>query len=64
VKRRDLDTLLKKAGWKIISGGTHDLAIHPDKPGIKLTIPRHRELNEYTARGILKDANVKREVSS
>jgi predicted RNA binding protein YcfA (HicA-like mRNA interferase family) len=52
--------ILKKAGWKIMPGGTHDLAIHPNKPGIKLTIPRHREINEYTAKEILNDAKLKR----
>lgn len=59
MKRRDIDKLLKSAGWKITHGGNHDLAIHPEKPGIKITIPRHNEINEYTAKGILEDAGLK-----
>ena len=29
------------------------------KAGIKIPIPRHREINEYTARGILESAGLK-----
>lgn len=59
MKRRDIDKALKKAGWTITSGGNHDLATHPGKPGIKITLPRHNEVNEYTAKGILEDAGLK-----
>ena len=58
MKRRDLIKKLEQDGWKISPGANHDLAIHPTKPG-KLAIPRHNEINEYTAKGILKDAGLK-----
>ena len=59
MKLRALDRALKKAGWHICSGGSHDVARHPAKPGIKLVLPRHAEVNENTARGILKAAGLK-----
>ena len=58
MKRRDIDKALKKAGWVIIPGGNHDLATHPQKPGMKIPIPRHNEINEYTAKGILERAGL------
>ncbi|MCL5290338.1 MAG: type II toxin-antitoxin system HicA family toxin [Bacillota bacterium] len=59
MKRRDLDKILKAAGWEITSGKRHDMAKHPDKPGIKISLPRHKEINEYTAKGILEQAELK-----
>jgi len=58
MKRKDLDKALKEAGWTIIHGGNHDLATHPQKPGVKIPIPRHREIKEYLAKGILEDAGL------
>jgi predicted RNA binding protein YcfA (HicA-like mRNA interferase family) len=58
MQRRDLVKKLQGAGWQITHGGNHDLAIHPKKPG-KIPIPRHNEINEYTAREIMKDAGLK-----
>ena len=58
MKRRDLIKKLLNAGWQIEHGGNHDLAAHPDKSG-KIPIPRHNEINEYTAKGILSDAGLK-----
>jgi len=58
MKRRDLVKRLEQDGWKISHGANHDMAEHPTKSG-KIPIPRHSELNEYTARGIMKDAGVK-----
>lgn len=59
MKRRDLEKKLTQAGWKITHGGNHDLATHPQKPGIKIPLPRHKEFNEMTAQGILEDAGLK-----
>ncbi len=59
MKRRDIDKMLKKAGWVIIHGGNHDLATNPQKPGIKIPLPRHKEIKETTAKGILEDAGLK-----
>ena len=55
--RRRLIQMLEKAGWIIIHGAKHDAAKHPARPG-KLIIPREKEINEFTARGILKDAGL------
>lgn len=59
MKRRDIDRKLKAAGWEITSGNRHDMAKHPDKPGIKIPLPRHADVNEYTAQGILEQAGLK-----
>lgn len=59
MKRKDIDKELKRAGWFIIHGGGHDIAKHPQKPEISIPIPRHKEVNEYTARGILEQAGLR-----
>ena len=58
MKRRDIDRMLKKAGWIIEPGGNRDLAKHPQRPGVKIPIPRHKEVNEITAKRILRDAGL------
>jgi mRNA interferase HicA len=55
VKRKDLLKRLGKMGdlVKVGEGGNHTIfRIN----GTKVSIPRHREINELTAQGILKDA--------
>lgn len=59
MKRRDIDKALKKAGWNIEHGARHDFAKHPQKPGVRIQLPRHVEVNENTANGILKAAGLK-----
>ena len=59
MKYTDLVKRLKAAGWEITKENPHDKARHPDKPGIKIPIPHHREINEYLARAILKQAGLK-----
>ena len=58
MKKRDLEKKLKKAGWVVSSGTKHDKATNQSKPGVRLTIPRHTEINEQTAKGILEDAGL------
>ena len=58
MKRKDLVRKLNNAGWTIIPGGNHDIAKNPQYPGVRIPIPRHAEINEYTAKGILKDAGI------
>lgn len=58
MKRRDLIRKLEQAGWIITAGARHDMAKHPEHPGMKIPIPRHTELNDITAKGILKDAGL------
>lgn len=57
--KRELEKLLKKNGWKIISGAKHDAAIK-DGIGTKIPIPRHKgDLDNRTVDTILKEAGVK-----
>jgi len=58
MKKKDLVRILEKAGWVISPGTRHDMAKHIDYPGVKIPIPRHIEINEHTAKGILKDAGL------
>jgi len=58
VQRTELVRKLKKDGWTITPGGKHSMAQHPTKPG-KIPIPNGSKINEYTARGILRDAGLK-----
>jgi hypothetical protein len=58
VKKFVLEKKLKSAGWIITAGSNHDLAKHPLRPGEKIPIPRHNEINEYTAKGILHAAGI------
>ena len=59
MKYRDLVKRLRDAGWVITKEDPHDKARHPDKPGVKIPIPHHREINEYLAREILRQAGLK-----
>ena len=54
MKRRDLEEQLRKLSWKFLRhGGNHDVWTN----GIEQeAIPRHNEINEYTAKKILKKA--------
>lgn len=56
MKYKDLVRTLKKQGWSILHGGNHDIAVNPQRPGVSIPLPRHKEVNEYTARAILKAA--------
>jgi mRNA interferase HicA len=54
MKRRELEKQLKKLGWSLYrQGAKHDIW---SKGADKLSVPRHREINEYTAKAILKYA--------
>ena len=59
MNKRELVKLLKANGWIITNGTRHDMAKHPDHPGVKIPIPRHGEPNKYTIEGILKAAGLK-----
>lgn len=52
--------LFKERGWHIDEGKKHHLATHPDKPGIKIPIPRHKgDIPPGTLNSILKAAGLK-----
>jgi predicted RNA binding protein YcfA (HicA-like mRNA interferase family) len=57
--KRELEQKLLKAGWIITHGRAHDQATNPQKPGIKIPIPRHTgDIPKGTAKSILKDAEL------
>ncbi|NOU05496.1 MAG: type II toxin-antitoxin system HicA family toxin [Hyphomicrobiaceae bacterium] len=53
---------LVREGWRTIGGGSHDIYKHPDQPGIRIVVPRHKELSPGVARSIAKLAGWKSEV--
>jgi mRNA interferase HicA len=54
MKRKDLEKKLQKLGWSLYRhGGKHDIWSN----GIyEIAVPRHKEINEITAKTILKVA--------
>jgi predicted RNA binding protein YcfA (HicA-like mRNA interferase family) len=51
---------LLNAGWVITHGKAHDQATNPQKPGVKIPIPRHNgDIPKGTTKSILKDAGLK-----
>jgi mRNA interferase HicA len=58
MKRRDLIKQLESNGYqKVRDNGDHTIYKASDKRSVQ--VPRHRELNENTAKQILKDAGLK-----
>ena len=57
MKRRDLIKQLEAAGYKAAREGDHTIF---EKPGGRpVQVPKHREVNENTARAILKAAGLR-----
>ena len=46
---------LKQLGWWLLRQGKHEIWTNGE---LTIPVPRHDEINEMTARGILKDARV------
>jgi mRNA interferase HicA len=57
VKRKDLIKKLVAAGYRLDRTGDH--AIYEKAGSRPVQIPNHREINEYTAKAILKAAGIK-----
>ena len=57
MKRRDLIKKLKEAGYRLDRTGDH--AIFEKIGNSPVQVPNHREINEYTAKAILKIAGIK-----
>ena len=54
MKRRDLEKKLRTLGWLLVRhGGRHDIWSNGERD---LVVPQHNEINEYTAKAILKEA--------
>jgi len=57
---KELKRVLTANGWIIQEGGGHQMATHPDKPGIKIPIHRHTgDIPTGTLHNILKAAGLK-----
>lgn len=54
MKKKDLERQLKAWGYRLGHGGAHDYWENDD--GLKIPVPRHSEIVEWTARAILKTA--------
>jgi mRNA interferase HicA len=58
VKREDLLRHLRGQGCRPLrEGGSHSIWFNPAN-GKKASIPRHREVNDYTARAVCRQLNV------
>ncbi|HAT09018.1 MAG TPA: toxin-antitoxin system, toxin component, HicA family protein [Planctomycetes bacterium] len=54
MKRRDLLARLAELGWRFDrQGGAHEIWRKGER---SMAVPRHTEINEHTARAILRDA--------
>lgn len=57
---REILKRLTGAGWEITEGKRHHLATHPQHPGKKIPVPRHKgDIPKGTAEAILKQAGLK-----
>lgn len=52
MKRKDLEKVLRDHGWYKVGGTKHDKWTNGEK--IQM-VPRHTEINEHTAKGIIKE---------
>jgi hypothetical protein len=54
VQRRELERRLRELGWQLNRhGARHDVWARGDE---ELVVPRHAEINEYTAKAVLSQA--------
>jgi len=53
---RKIIARLEREGWQSIGGGKHERFRHPDRPGVRVVVPRHREQSYGTARVIAHSA--------
>lgn len=52
MKRRELERRLQELGWTLARhGGRHDVWTKGEG---EIVVPRHREINEFTAKAILR----------
>ncbi len=60
MKRRDLEKHLRRNGCRFHhAGGRHDIWVNPST-GDQEAIPRHSEINDFTARSLCEGLNVPR----
>lgn len=58
MKRKDLLKMVRAAGYEIVEGGNHTL-IYKGSTYVD-AIPRHTEINEITAKAIIKRLGLKK----
>lgn len=58
MKRRDLIKRLKAAGYHLARDGAHSIYVKPGCGAVQ--VPKHKEINEYTAQKILADAGLQK----
>ena len=57
---KELKRKLVAAGWVVKEGGRHEIATHPDRPGLKVPIHRHTgDIPAGTLQNILKVTGLK-----
>ena len=56
VETRRIIARLERDGWINRGGGKHDAFAHPDRPGVLIVVPRHREQSPGVGRDIAKRA--------
>ena len=63
MRAKDVEKMLKEDGWILkTQKGSHRQYVHPSKPG-KVTIPWHKgDLDIGTARSILRQAGLQKEI--
>lgn len=57
MKYRDIIKQLEDAGFRVVREGDHTILAKPGSRPVQ--VPRHREVNELTAKAILKAAGLK-----
>ncbi|MCL2357745.1 MAG: type II toxin-antitoxin system HicA family toxin [Defluviitaleaceae bacterium] len=58
MQRTELVKRLRKGGYSVKPGGKHGKAIHPDCPEKAIPVPNGSKINDFTAKGILKEAGL------
>jgi predicted RNA binding protein YcfA (HicA-like mRNA interferase family) len=51
-KTRKITSRLEQEGWTVEHGKEHDIYRNPAFHGVRIVVPRHRELSTGVARGI------------
>jgi predicted RNA binding protein YcfA (HicA-like mRNA interferase family) len=58
VEQQELESALRAPGWYFLKhGDSQDLWAHPERSR-KLAVPRHKEIKEYLARSLLRQAEM------
>ena len=56
---RKIAQRLEREGWVRKEGGEHAIYRHAERPGVRIVVPRHRDLSPGVARSIAKLAGWK-----